>query len=112
MSMRRGTSYLKKKYDNEEKTVDMSTLPPCQSVLRLHCERAHFLAALWKRATISQLQNPDPSHYGWNQDKTIMWVDEVFPAEVESILLDPRFDPDDVEEAYGESDDEGLPGFD
>lgn len=102
----------KKKYDNEEKTVDMSTLPPCQSVLRLHCERAHFLAALWKRATISQLQNPDPSHYGWNQDKTIMWVDEVFPAEVESILLDPRFDPDDVEEAYGESDDEELPGFD
>ena len=42
---------LKKKFDNEVKTVDMSTLPPCESVLRLHCERANYLAAIWKRAT-------------------------------------------------------------
>ena len=41
-----------------------------------------------------------------------MWVDEVFPADVESILLDPRYNPDEVEEAYGDSDDEGLPGYD
>ena len=102
----------KRKYDNEEKNVDMSALPPCKSVLRLHFERAHYLSALWKRATTCRLQYPDPSLYGWNQDKTIMWVDEVFPADVESILLDPRYNPDDVEEAYGDSDDEGLPGYD
>ena len=38
-----------------------------------------------------------------------MWVVDVFPEEVESILLDPHYDPNDVEEANGESDDEGLP---
>ena len=73
--------------------------------MRLHSERAHFLAAIWKRAPISQLEYSDPSHYGWNQDKSIMWVDDVFPAEIESILLDPRYDPNDVEEAYCENDD-------
>ena len=102
----------RKKYDNEDKTVDMSTIPHCQSVLRLRCERALFLAAIWKRATTSWLQNPDPCHYGWNPDKSIMWVDEVFPSEVESILLDPRYDPNDVEEANAESDDEELPDID
>ena len=99
----------KKKFDNEEKTVDMSTLPPCESVLRLHCERANYLAAIWKRATTSQSLIPDAVHFGWNPDKSIMWVADIFPEEVESILLDSRYDPDDVDDDAGESDDEELP---
>ena len=87
----------------------MSILPPCKSVLRLHCERAHYLAAIWRRAIISRLQYPDAVHYGWYQDKTILWVIDVFPEDVESILLDSRYDPSDVDEAHAESDDEELP---
>ena len=96
----------KKKYDNEEKTVDMSVLPPCESVLRLHCERANYLACIWKRAIRSQPMFPDAVHYGWNSDKSIMWVNDIFPDEVESILVDSRYDPEDVNDAIGESDDE------
>ena len=87
----------------------MSTLPPCESVLRLHCERANYLAAIWKRATTSRSHFPDAMHYGWNLDKSIVWVIDIFPEQVESILLDLRYDPDDVTEALGESDDEELP---
>ena len=96
----------KKKYDNEEKTVDMSVLPPCESVLRLHCERANYLACIWKHAIRSQPMFPDAVHYGWNSDKSIMWVNDIFPDEVESILVDSRYDPEDVNDAIGESDDE------
>ena len=35
-----------------------------------------------------------------------MWVVDVFPQEVESILFDSRYDADDVNDAAGESDDE------
>ena len=94
------------KFENEEKTVDMSTLPPCESVLRLHCERANYLAAIWKRAIISQPRIPDIVHHGWNIDRTIRWVVDIFPKEVEMILLDNRYDPDDVNDAHGESDDD------
>ena len=84
----------------------MSTLPPCESVLRLHCERTNYFVAIWKRATLSRSAFPDAVHYGWNPDKTIMWVVDVFPQEVESILFDSRYDADDVNDAAGESDDE------
>ena len=98
----------KKKYDNEEKTVDMSVLPPCESVLRLHCERANYLAAIWRRASISLPLVPDAVHYGWNSDKSIMWVNDIFPEEVDTILLDTRYDPEDVNDAYCDSEDEEL----
>ena len=98
----------KTKYDNEEKTVDMSVLPPCESVLRLKCDRANYLACIWKRAHRSQTIFPASVHYGWNPDKSIMWVKEIFPEEVESILIDSSYDPDDVSDAIGESDDEEL----
>ena len=98
----------KKKFDNEEKTVDMSVLPPCKTVLRLHCDRAQYLAALWKRATTAEVSYPNPAYYGWNLDKSIMWVDEVFPEEVQLILLDERYDPSDGVGTHGESDEEEL----
>lgn len=98
----------KKKYDNEEKTVDMSVLPPCESVLRLHCERANYLAAIWRRANISQPLFPDAVHYGWNTDKSILWVNEIFPEEIETILLDARYDPGDVTDAHCDSEDEEM----
>ena len=97
-----------RKLENEEKTIDMSVLPPCESVLRLHCERANYLAAIWKNATTSQPEFPDTVHHGWNTDKSITWVVAIFPDEVESILLDNRYDPDDVNDAHGESDDDEL----
>ena len=39
-----GFKFFSKKFDNEERTVDMSVLPPCESVLRLHCncEKSKF----------------------------------------------------------------------
>ena len=38
-----------KKYSKENKIVDLSTLPPCSSVLRLHTMRANLVSFIWKR---------------------------------------------------------------
>ena len=41
---------------------------------------------------------------GWNEDRSIVWVNEIFPDEVEEILVDKRYDPDDTNDQPVESD--------
>ena len=96
------------KFENEEKCVDMSLLPPYQSVLRLHCESTNFVAAVWKRSTESQPSIPDPVHFGWNSYRTITWMVDVFPDDIESILVDERYVPDANNDALCESEDEDV----
>ena len=88
----------------------MSVLPPCASVLRLHCEREDFLVAIWKKATTSHFQFPDAVHHGWNSHKYVLWIIDIFPEEIKSILLDSHYDSEDVNDALGDIDDEELPG--
>ena len=98
------TKLFSHKFKNENKTVDMCTLPPCESVLRLHCGRANFLAVIWKRATLNCPDIPDIIYHGWNEDRCIVWVNEIFPDEDEEILVDRRYDPDDINNEQGVSD--------
>ena len=65
--MKQGAIFLKK-IDNEEKTVHMSILPPCASVLRLHWKKANFFAAISKNTTTVYFQFPDAIYHGWNSD--------------------------------------------
>jgi hypothetical protein len=95
-----------RKYRNENKRVDMSTIPPCESVLKLHSLRANFIAAIWKRSTLNNPEPPDIIYHGWDQNKCIVWVDDVFPRDIHDILMDDRYDPDAVNDEQGESDDE------
>ena len=60
-----------RKFANEEKTVNMSVLPPCESVLRLCCQRANYLAGIWKRSVSSQSSILSPVYHGWNPDKSL-----------------------------------------
>ena len=57
-------------------------LPPCESVLRLHSERANYIAALWKRAKLTFLL---PCHIV-GSEKLITWVIDIFHEEIEKIL--------------------------
>ena len=96
-----------KKYTKENKIIDMCTLPPCRSVLKLHAERANFVAALWKRSTQSNIGTPSITSSGWSNDGTITWIDSAFPSEIEDILLDDEYDESDCEYGdEGESDTE------
>ena len=77
-----------RKYSNENKIVEFSLLPPCQSVLKLHSKRANFVAKIWKSAADPQLQLPDISLYGWMDKCEIQWMNKAFPDSIEGLLLD------------------------
>ena len=53
------------------------------------------------------LEVPEFTMYGWNEALEIHWMDDAFPRDMNSILLDPFFE---TEEAFDgideESDDE------
>ena len=38
-----------RKYKRENKSIDMSALPPCSTTLKLHAKRANFVSGIWKR---------------------------------------------------------------
>ena len=54
-----------RKHGYGTKVIDLSSLPPCQSVLNLHTSRANFVAKVWKSADVHQLELPDLSAHGW-----------------------------------------------
>ena len=96
-----------KKYAQENKVIDLSTLPPCRSVLKLHTERANTVAAIWKRPVIAVVEVPELTQCGWTREGEVRWIEEEFPDELEDILLDQNYD----EDAF-ETDDEGKSGND
>ena len=95
-----------KKYNKENKVIDMATLPPCNSVLRLHILRSNMVAALWKRSMIANIEILDITQHGWDVNGNMNWAEEVFLTDVEDILLHEEYEDFDdyLDENDGESD--------
>ena len=74
----------------QNKVIDLSLLPPCQSSLLLHMEmeRENYVAVLWKHSMHASIDFPDIWHHGWNVDGTIHWVEKVFPEDFIEIIMD------------------------
>ena len=67
----------------KNKTVSLSRIPPCRSVLRLHLLRSAYVAYLWRRSEQNQIDLPSTDAYGWFLDGNIVWTEgEIFPATV------------------------------
>ena len=64
-----------RKYSNDSKIVDLSLLPSGQSMLKLHSNRANFVAKIWKSAGDPQLQLP------------VKWMYKAFPDNIKGLLL-------------------------
>ena len=80
----------------------MATLPPCNSVLRLHILRSNMVAASCKRSMIANIEMPDITQHGWDVKGNINWVEEVFPTDVEDILLHEEYE--DLDDYLDEND--------
>ena len=98
----------KKKHNYQNKSVDMSTLPPCKSVFRLHCLRANYIASIWKKSTIAKPTYPSIQNHGWDIDGSVVWVQEAFPFEIEEILLANDINEEEVLDDECLSDDEDF----
>ena len=67
------------KYQNENKIVDISTLPPCRSVLLLQSKRANYVACVWKRYLEINFELPSISDHGWDENANICCENENIP---------------------------------
>ena len=98
-----------KKCKQEGIITDLPVMPPCKSVLRLHTQRANYVAKIWKSSMENELNCPDITRHGWNEGGSIKWVESVFPKDIEEILLNDNYEEDfdmDVEDILDSSDDE------
>ena len=71
-----------KKHNHQNKVIDLSVLPPCQSSLFLHIERANYVAAMWKHTNQAMLELPEISNHRWNIDGSINWIIDAFPEDI------------------------------
>ena len=78
------------KYQNENKIVDISDLPPCRSVLLLHSKRPNYVASVWKRSLEANFELPNISDHGWDKDANVYWIEELFPKDTEEILISDK----------------------
>ena len=81
-----------KKYEKEEKIIDISMLPPCESVLLLHAKRANFVAKILRSSNEPQVEIPDISMHGWDVNMKIKWLEKEFPDDIEDLLIDSNID--------------------
>ena len=77
--------FLYQNYQNQNKIVDMSTLPPCERILFLYVKRVNYIASIWKKANVAKLVLPPITDYGWNEDESLTWASEIFPEEVKKL---------------------------
>ena len=82
------------KLQKENKIIDLSLLPPCQSSLELHCKRANFVAKTWRDASNPMLLSDNPVMHGWLPDMNIEWIKEVYPSDITELLFDTDVEDD------------------
>ena len=98
-----------KKHATPKKVVDLSLLPPCRPVLKLHAARANAIDAMWKSSTIPEINLSGIINVGWYSDMSIQWTENEFPEDLRDMLLDSDHDNIDIDmgiDEESEDDDE------
>ena len=90
----------------DHKGINPSSLPPCKASLVEKIKRSHFVASVWKRATLSDTVVLDPEEYGWKlQDGhyVINWYDgQQVPDDIYE-KLENLVNHDDEDDIYASS---------
>ena len=63
-----------KTYQQNNKIIDLSLLPPCEQTLRLHSLRCTFVAKIWKNSDVCTLQEPPITNHGCTGEREIQWA--------------------------------------
>ena len=87
-----------RKIKKENKVIDISLLPPCQSSLKKHTVRSNYVARMWRRASMPVMSLDDPQNHGWLPDLKTDWIDEPYPEDVTELLLNDDINVDGVVE--------------
>ena len=99
-----------KRHKKHNKIINLSLLPPWESVLRLHSKRANAVVYLWRKASNPTFDFPSLTENEWTTTCDIEWIEETFPVEVEEFITSDK-DNGENEYDYG-SDVESSDGED
>ena len=87
----------KKKFENKEKVIDLSLLPPCFQSLQLHIYRTNYIARRYKLSNFPLIDEPDKKNHGWDENGQINWVIKAYPSEVDLLLAEENDSESDAE---------------
>ena len=96
------------KYANDKKSADLTLLPPCESNLSLHIDRANYVANLFCSAKRLMMCLDDPCEHGWNVDGAVRWDETYFPDDVSNVLVNNE---DNGDEVYNDYDNDGSDDY-
>ena len=76
-----------KRLKQGKRSPDLSLLPPCQSVLKYHMQRAVYVAKLWRSSYIPLIDAPQFTEFDWDSEGKPTWVNGIFPEDVKELLM-------------------------
>ena len=85
----------------EKDNADLSLLPPCRSSLEFHIDRANYQTYIWKQSLSAYQELPPLTENGWkleNGQLDIRWGNEMFPSDLEEVLIQTSKDIDSGDE--------------
>ena len=96
------------KYENNNKIIDLSLLPPCRDVLVLHIMRAAYVANVWRNSDVGCQQLQLIEYNGWNRSGEIRWieVEKAFPTDIASLLATEVVEDEEFAQIDEDSEDE------
>ena len=97
-------------YEKKGKSRTCLYLPPCRSSLQLHCKRSNYVEKMWQSSLSCNIDPDNIQNNGWSENGEMIWIDEAFSENIESILVNDEISDEDeieeAEEAMSESDNE------
>ena len=99
------------RYNKEKKIVDLCMLPPCKGNLRLHFQRANYVAYVMRHAHLLRPNLQNFSLHGWDETSgEAKWVTALTPHDIVEVLVEAEEDASDEEidivSAFDDSGDE------
>ena len=86
----------------EKDNADLSLLPPCRTSLQLHIDRANYQTYVWKQSLNAYPELPSLEENGWkleNGQLAMRWGYNMFPSELEEVLIQSAEDTDSDNES-------------
>ena len=75
-------------FSRDERITDLSLLPPCESSLLLHIRRAHYVARIWRQASLPLMDIEGAETHDWKDDLSEEWVTVPYPDDIAELLID------------------------
>ena len=75
------------RFNGDGKNIDLISLPPCYSNLRLHIDRACYVPNMFHESRRLMMLLDDPVEHGWDLNRKVKWSEKYFPDDLSNYLF-------------------------